>query len=76
MKRSQMVSKIASAIINYRTPSNFTTREHALEVAETILTIQEKLGIIKPTKKVKVTLRDIELMPYEETVVVEGWEHE
>jgi hypothetical protein len=78
MKRSQAISKIASTLINYRTADSYLliTREYALEVAETILTIQEELGIIKPTHKKTIIRRDIEAMPYEDFVEVSGWEKE
>jgi hypothetical protein len=47
-----------------------------LSEADTILTTLEQSGLLTPTHKTTVTRRDIELMPYEDTVIVEGWENE
>ena len=47
-----------------------------LSEADTILTTLEQSGLLTPTHKTKVTRRDIELMPYEDTVIVKGWENE
>lgn len=41
MKRSDMLSKIASVIINYNEVGRVTSREKALEMAKTILDMQE-----------------------------------
>lgn len=45
MKRSKMVSKIASVILNYNEPNLYIKREKALEITETILKIQEESGM-------------------------------
>ena len=48
MKRSEMLSKIASVIINYNEAHRQTPREVALEMAETILQVQEEAGMLPP----------------------------
>lgn len=48
MKRSEMLSKIASVIINYNEAHCIINRDKAMEMAETILQVQEKLGMIGP----------------------------
>jgi hypothetical protein len=44
--------------------------------AELVVSQLEKLKLLKPTHKKIVTRRDIECMPYEDYVTVEGWEEE
>ena len=51
MKRSKMLSKIASVIINYNEVDSVIKREKALEMAETILQVQEEAGMLPPQKK-------------------------
>ena len=48
MKRSEMLSKIASVIINYNEAHCVIDREKAIEMAETILQVQEEIGIYPP----------------------------
>ena len=48
MKRSEMLSKIASVIINYNEVDSVIKREKALEMAETILQVQEEAGMLPP----------------------------
>lgn len=48
MKRSEMLSKIASVIINFNEAHRQTPREGALEMAETILQVQEEAGMYPP----------------------------
>lgn len=51
MKRSKMLSKIASVIINYNEVGSVIKREKALEIAETILQVQEETGMLPPETK-------------------------
>jgi hypothetical protein len=53
---------------------NFTAEE--LTNADVILTTLESSNLINPTHKTIVTRRDIEAMPYEDTIIVAGWEKE
>ena len=73
MKRS-LVVKLLAAEISSRNTGHYSYNEtiHANEV----LAFMEQLGIVKPTHKITITKRDIELMPYEETVEVPGWDKE
>lgn len=73
MKRSTLVKLLATEI-SRRNTGHYSYNEtiHANEV----LSFMEELGVIKPTHKVTVTKRDIELMPYEETIEVDGWDKE
>lgn len=48
MKRSEMLSKMASVIINYNEAHCVINRDKAMEMAETILQVQEKLDILPP----------------------------
>lgn len=48
MKRSEMLSKIASVIINYNEAHCIINRDKAMEMAETILGVQEKNGMLPP----------------------------
>lgn len=48
MKRSEMLGKIASVIINYNEAHCVIDRDKAVEMAETILQIQEELGMYPP----------------------------
>lgn len=48
MKRSDMLSKIASVIINYNETHCIINRDKAMEMAETILKVQEELGMVPP----------------------------
>ena len=48
MKRSGMLSKIASVIINFNEAYRQTPREVALEMAEIILQVQEEAGMLPP----------------------------
>ena len=76
MKRSEMISKIASVIINHNDSTVRTPRERALEMAKVILDFQEKLGMGPVKVLEKKTLRDMECMPYEDIVEVAYWEKE
>jgi cobyrinic acid a,c-diamide synthase len=73
MKRSLAVQLLANVISNRNTGHySYNETEHANEV----LILLESLGLVQPTHKVTVTKRDIELMPYEETVTLPGWDKE
>lgn len=48
MKRSEMLSKIASVIINYNEAHCIINRDKAMEMAETILKVQEELEMYPP----------------------------
>lgn len=54
MKRSEMLSKIASVIINYNEVDSVIKREKALEIAETILQIQEEAGMLPPSYQLRI----------------------
>lgn len=73
MKRSLIVKLLASEIKKSNTGHySYDETKHADEV----LKFMESLGLVKPTRKITVTRRDMELMPYEEVVEVPGWENE
>ena len=72
MKKSEVISKLASVIINF----NLANREDALKVAKVILEVQEDFDLLNPKHKKIKTYFDIENMPYEDYVEVEGWEPE
>ena len=73
MKRSYMITMLSNIIKNRNTGHySYNEKEHAEEV----LRFMENVGILKPTHKKKITRRDIELMPYEELVVADGWDDE
>jgi hypothetical protein len=48
MKRSEMLGKIAAVIINYNEPHRYTDRDTAIEIARTILAVQEEAGMLPP----------------------------
>ena len=48
MKRSDMLSKIASVIINYNEVTCIINHDKAMEMAETILRVQEKASMLPP----------------------------
>lgn len=73
MKRSEVISML-SDIVRRRNTGHYSYNEKAH--AEDVLSFLEQLGVIKPTHEKIVTRRDIEAMPYEDTVTVEGWENE
>jgi len=53
MKKSEMLGKIASVIINYNEVGSVIKREKALEMAETILQVQESVGMLPPEATVE-----------------------
>lgn len=68
MKRSTLI-KLLAPILSQRDTSTSVS-------AELVINQLEELKLLKPTHKVSVTRRDIEFMPYEETITVDGWEKE
>jgi hypothetical protein len=73
MKRSTAIDILKRTLTKYNNNTPwYSERKHA----EEILDVLDQIGLLKPTHKVSVTKRDIEFMPYEETVIVEGWEKE
>jgi hypothetical protein len=73
MKRKAVLKVIASALTKRNTGHySYNETEHA----DLVLSELEDLGIIKPKHKKIVVRRDIELMPYDDILEVEGWEEE
>jgi uncharacterized protein YqeY len=73
MKRSAVLKVIARALTMRNTGHySYNEKEHA----DLVLKELEDLDIIKPTHKKKIRRKDIELMPYDETIEVNGWEDE
>lgn len=73
MKRSLVIEALRNTLRTYNnTTPWYSERCHA----EEILDLLDNMGLLKPTHTKKVTRRDIECMPYEDTIVVEGWENE
>jgi hypothetical protein len=73
MKRKAVLKVIASALTQRNTGHySYNETEHA----DLVLSELEDLGIIKPKHKKIVVRRDIELMPYDDILEVEGWEEE
>jgi hypothetical protein len=80
MKRSEMLSKIASVIINYNEVDSVIKREKALEMAETILQVQEEVGMLPPHTNLK-DCDDPELQVYVDSIdipywIILGWDKE
>lgn len=73
MKRSEVISML-SDVVRRRNTGHYSYNEKAH--AEDVMSFLEQLGVIKPTHKKTVIRRDIEAMPYEDTIIVEGWENE
>jgi hypothetical protein len=51
MKRSEILSKIVSVIINYNEAHCVINRDKAMEMAGTILQVQENAGMMPPNRK-------------------------
>jgi hypothetical protein len=51
MKRSNMLSKIASVIINYNEADCIINRDKAMDMAETVLQMQENAGMLPPVSE-------------------------
>lgn len=73
MKRSAVLKVIARAL-TMRNTGHYSYNE--TEHANLVLKELEDLDIIKPTHKKTVVRRDLELIPYDDTIIVEGWEKE
>jgi hypothetical protein len=73
MKRSAVLKVIARAL-TMRNTGHYSYNE--TEHASLVLKELEDLDIIKPTHKKIIVRRDMELMPYDDTILVEGWEKE
>ena len=71
MKRSEMLSKIASVIINYNEAHCIVNRDKAMEMAETILQVQEKNGMRPPKERVVKNY-----ISHTHTYITEIWEPE
>lgn len=73
MKRSDAIKIISRALTKYNTGTPwYNEGQHAGEV----LSLLEELNLIKPTHKKTIIRRDLELIPYEDIIVVDGWEKE
>lgn len=73
MKRSAVLKIIANAL-TMRNTGHYSYNE--TEHADMVLRNLEDLDILKPTHKKTIVRRDMELMPYDDTILVEGWEKE
>jgi len=73
MKKSMVIDLVGSVLRRYNTGHySYNETKHAKE----ILTVLEDLKLLKPTHEKTIVRRDLELMPYEDTITVEGWEDE
>lgn len=73
MKRSAVLKVIAKALTMRNTGHySYNEKEHA----DLVLKELEDLDIIKPTHRKRITKKDIELMPYDDIITVDGWEDE
>jgi hypothetical protein len=68
MKRSTLIKLLAPIISQKNTPVSVS--------AELIIKQLEELNLLKPTHKKTIVRRDLELIPYEDTITVDGWEKE
>lgn len=73
MKRSAVLKVIARAL-TMRNTGHYSYNE--MEHADLVLKELEDLDIVKPTHNKIVVRRDLELIPYDDTIVIEGWESE
>lgn len=67
MKRNDLIKLLCPIVLKSVSPS---------VTAELIIKRLEELNLLSPTHKVSVTKKDIELMPYEIEVSLQGWEDE
>jgi hypothetical protein len=73
MKRSDAIKILSTVLVKYNTGAPwYNETQHAGEV----LSLLEKVNLIKPTHKKIRILKDIENMPYEDEITVLGWEDE
>jgi len=73
MKKSTAINILQDALKKY---NNGTPWYNESAHAQEILNMLDEIGLLKPTHKVVVVRKDIENMPYEDTVTVIGWEKE
>lgn len=73
MKKSTVIGILEHTLKKYNNGTPWYNESiHARE----ILDVLDQIGLLKPTHKVVVVRKDIENMPYEDTVNVVGWEKE
>ncbi len=73
MKRSEAIRILATVLTKYNTGAPwYNETRHAGEV----INVLEEFNLLKPTHRKTIVRRDLELIPYEDTIVVEGWEEE
>lgn len=73
MKRSEAIKILSTILTRYNTGTPwYSETKHANEV----MNVLEELNLLKPTHIKTVIRRDLELIPYEDTIVMEGWEDE
>lgn len=73
MKKSTAIDLLSAVICRHNTGHySYNEKAHATEV----LNFLQELGLLKPTHKKIRILRDIENMPYEDEIIVPGWENE
>jgi hypothetical protein len=73
MKRSEAIRILTTVLTKYNTGAPwYNETRHAGEV----ISILEQLNLLKPTHSKTVIRRDLELIPYEDTIIMEGWEDE
>jgi hypothetical protein len=80
MKKSDMVSKIASVIINHNEPISYISREKALDMASCILEVQEELNMYPPETNLK-DCTDPDFKMYADNIdiphwIIMGWDDE
>jgi hypothetical protein len=69
MKRDYVI-KLIVPIISANGPGD------SISTANLILKLLDELGILNPKHKITITRKDIECMPYEDTIEVLGWDKE
>jgi hypothetical protein len=73
MKRSTL-AKLIAPMLSQRNTGHYSY--DALDHAHFIIKQLEELNLLRPTHQKIVIRRDLELIPYEDTIIVEGWEDE
>ena len=66
-----MLSKIASVIINYNEAHCVINRDKAMEMAETVLEMQEELGMYPPVAETRENSED--LVIYIDNIDIPHW---
>lgn len=73
MKKSTAVDLLSTVLRKYNTGHySYNEKAHATEV----LNFLQELNLLKPTHVRVRTIRDIENIPYEDEIIVQGWENE